>query len=108
MDARQVAHGVDDARLQRGRVRDLQQGVHVVQVNLPEPEDLALVGVHGCQGHLARGRAEEEVVAALRVVQVRVVPYLFEHGIAEVMAVVAVVVVVVIVAFNVLVLVLVY
>ncbi len=47
-------------------------------------------------------------MAALRVVQVRAVPYVFENGIAEVMAVVAVVVVIIIVAFNVLVLVLVY
>lgn len=46
-DAFQIADGNDDAWLQGRCVGDLEQRVDVLEVNLPEPEDLHLFRVQG-------------------------------------------------------------
>lgn len=60
----QIVHGVDDTGLKARRVRDFEQGVHVVEVDLPETEDGGLVWVHTGQGGCASWRTEQESTIA--------------------------------------------
>ena len=47
LDAGHVASGVYDACLQGGSVCDFEQRIDVVNIDLPEPEDLDLFRVQG-------------------------------------------------------------
>ena len=94
LEGREVGKGVDDAGLQGRGVGDLQEGVDVVEVELPEAEDLGLLGVQGGEVDLAAGRAEEEVVVGVveELVAVGAVPGVLDDRVGEVGTVVVVVV----------------
>lgn len=65
LDAGHVAGGVYDACLQGGSVCDFEQRIDVVDIDLPEPEDLDLFRVQGKDIDGCLTRAKQEMVVIL-------------------------------------------
>jgi len=63
----QVASGLDDSTLQGGAMRDFEYRVDVLEVNLPETEDLEGIGMCGGKIELALGWAEQEGVVLIEI-----------------------------------------
>ena len=63
--AAKIADGIDYPRLQRGRVCNLQQWIHIVEVDLPELEDLCWRRMKEREIDAADGSAEDEIFFAV-------------------------------------------
>ncbi len=89
LEGREVGKGVDDAGLQGWGVGDLEEGVDIVEVGLPQAKHLGLLRVQGAQVDLAAGRAKEEVVVGVveGLVAVCTVPGVLDDRVAKVGAV---------------------
>lgn len=61
-DAFEIADGIDDACLQGRHVGNLEQWVDVLEVNLPEPEDVDLLWVQGGYTDFCLCCSKQEVV----------------------------------------------
>jgi hypothetical protein len=80
LDAGQVAGGVYDACLQGGSVGDFEQRIDVVEIDLPEPEDLDLFRVQGedIDGCLTRAKQE------MGVILIQFIPGVLEHSLTHI------------------------
>jgi hypothetical protein len=78
-DVCDITSGVDDECLQCRGMRDFEKRVDVIQVNLPESEDLNLTWMQSREVNDCFPRAKQEVVVAL----VQLVPHLFDHGLTH-------------------------
>ena len=79
VDVRQSANGVNDARLECWGMRDFEERVDIVEINLPELEDLGRWRMQGCEVQARQWRAEDEILFAV----VGVLPRFLDHALAH-------------------------
>lgn len=80
LDGGHVAGGVYDACLQGGSVCNFEQRIDIVDIDLPEPENLDLFRMQGKDIDGCLTRAKQEMVVIL----IQLIPRVLDHSLAQI------------------------
>ena len=79
VDGRKATNGVNDARLECWGMRDLEKRIDIVEIDLPQLEDLRRRRMQGREVQVRQWRAEDEILFAVA----GVLPRLLDHALAH-------------------------